>query len=65
MFFTQNAGAKAAGAGLNKSAVIEKIPLSEAAAVQRHERNQTEVFVVNSTVQVMNPNGEFNSRANT
>lgn len=57
VFFTQNAGAKAAGTGLNKSAVIEKILLSEAAAVQRHERNQTEVFVVNSTVHVMNPNG--------
>ncbi|KGB80181.2 gluconolactonase [Cryptococcus deuterogattii R265] len=57
VLFTQNAGAKAAGTGLNKSAVIEKILLSEAAAVQKHERNQTEVFVVNSTVQVMNPNG--------
>ncbi|KIR33070.1 gluconolactonase [Cryptococcus deuterogattii MMRL2647] len=58
VLFTQNAGAKAAGTGLNKSAVIEKILLSEAAAVQKHERNQTEVFVVNSTIQVMNPNAD-------
>lgn len=59
MFFVQNAGAKSAGTGLNKSAVVEKISLAQAAAVQKGERNQTEVIVVNSTVEVVNPNGEF------
>lgn len=57
VFFVQNAGAKSAGTGLNKSAVVEKISLAQAAAVQKGERNQTEVIVVNSTVEVVNPNG--------
>ncbi|OXG80345.1 gluconolactonase [Cryptococcus neoformans A2-102-5] len=57
VFFVQNAGAKSAGTGLNKSAVVEKISLLEAAAVQKGEKHEAQVTVVNSTVQVVNPNG--------
>lgn len=63
VLIVQNAGAKSAGTGLNKSAVVEKISLLEAAAVQKGEKHEAQVTVVNSTVQVVNPNGEFYTAA--
>lgn len=61
VFFVQNAGAKDAGTGLNKSAIIEKISLKEADAV-KSERNATgkvTVTTVKSNPEVPNPNGQF------
>ncbi|KAG6359995.1 hypothetical protein INS49_011051 [Diaporthe citri] len=62
VFFVQNAGAKAAGTGLNKSAIIQKIALSQADAVkgQANATGQVTVEVVPSNPQVVNPNGATN-----
>lgn len=61
-FFVQNAGAKAAGTGLNKSAVVQKISLPEADAV-KNERNATgKVTVHTLDTDVINPNGGTNWR---
>ena len=58
----QNSGAKAAGTGMAKSAVILKIKLSEAAAAMRSGKVDASglvtVTTVDSSPQVMNPNGE-------
>ncbi|KAJ4298388.1 hypothetical protein N0V88_003418 [Collariella sp. IMI 366227] len=65
MFFAQNAGAAAAGTGLAKSAVIQKIPLSEigpAIANQRNASGSVRVEVVHSSPTVINPNGGTNYR---
>ncbi|WVQ98187.1 hypothetical protein IAU59_005309 [Kwoniella sp. CBS 9459] len=64
MFFVQNAGAPAAGTGLAKSAVVEKISLSQAQQIasQGNGTGQVDVVTVNSTVQVVNPNGATNFR---
>lgn len=58
----QNAGAKAAGTGLNKSAIIQKISLAQADAVkdQSNAVGQVDVVVVPSNPQVINPNGGTN-----
>lgn len=60
VFFVQNAGAEAAGTGLAKSAIIQKIALSQADAVtsQVDATGQVDVVVVDSQPQVINPNGE-------
>ncbi|KAK4149826.1 hypothetical protein C8A00DRAFT_37576 [Chaetomidium leptoderma] len=63
MFFVQNAGAKAAGTGLAKSAIIQKISLSTvtpAIASQRNASGSVKVEAVNSIPSVMNPNGATN-----
>lgn len=69
VFFVQNAGAKAAGTGLQKSAVVQKIALSQvSAALQglsggqgiRNVSGQVDVDVVNGTQQIVNPNGGTN-----
>lgn len=57
VFFVQNAGAPAAGTGLNKSSIIQKISLAEAEAVRRGELDNATVTVVPSNPQVINPNG--------
>lgn len=57
VFFVQNAGAPAAGTGLNKSSIIQKISLAEAEAVRRGERANATVTIVPSHPQVINPNG--------
>ncbi|KAI0406802.1 gluconolactonase [Xylaria palmicola] len=64
VFFVQNAGAPAAGTGLNKSAIIQKISLAEADAVttKRNATGQVKVHVVNSNPMVLNPNGGINYR---
>lgn len=60
VFFVQNAGAVAAGTGLNKSSIIQKISLSEADAVkdQANATGQVTVTVVPSNPMVINPNGQ-------
>lgn len=59
MFFVQNAGAKNASTGLKKSAIIEKISLSEAAAVSHKSdaAGLVTVTTVPSSPTVLNPNG--------
>ena len=59
VFFVQNAGAKDAGTGLNKSAIIEKISLSQLTGVsaKRNVSGQIDVITVPSKPQVVNPNG--------
>ncbi|KAK4040376.1 hypothetical protein C8A01DRAFT_15715 [Parachaetomium inaequale] len=63
MFFVQNAGAKAAGTGLAKSAIVQKISLSAVTpsiASQRNASGSVKVEVVDSNPTVMNPNGATN-----
>lgn len=59
VFFVQNAGAKDAGTGLAKSAIIQKISLAQVAplASQRNVSGQVDVITVPSNPQVINPNG--------
>ncbi|KAH7303910.1 hypothetical protein B0I35DRAFT_364025 [Stachybotrys elegans] len=66
VFFAQNAGAKAAGTGLHRSSVIQKVSLSEAMAVS-HLRNgvgKVQVQVVDFQPAVINPNGGTNYKGN-
>jgi hypothetical protein len=60
VFFVQNAGAKDAGTGLHKSAIIEKISLADAAAVSNKSdaAGLVKVTTVPSSPMVINPNGE-------
>ncbi|KNG48183.1 gluconolactonase [Stemphylium lycopersici] len=61
VFFVQNAGAPAAGTGLNKSSIIQKISLSDAEKVRNGSLEAAPVTVVNtSNPQVINPNGGTN-----
>ncbi|KAK3311566.1 uncharacterized protein B0T15DRAFT_521869 [Chaetomium strumarium] len=65
MFFVQNAGSPAAGTGLAKSAIIQKISLSAITTDITSKMNASgsiEVEVVNSDPMVMNPNGGTNYR---
>ncbi|KAL1877494.1 hypothetical protein Daus18300_002481 [Diaporthe australafricana] len=64
VFFVQNAGAPAAGTGLNKSSIIQKISLAEAEAVRKGEMDNATVTVVPSSPQVINPNGGTNYKGN-
>lgn len=59
VFFVQNAGARAAGTGLEKSSIIQKISLAEAEAVRTSsdQKSEVTVTVVPSNPQVINPNG--------
>ncbi|KAI1142443.1 calcium-dependent phosphotriesterase [Hypoxylon sp. FL0543] len=63
MFFVQNAGAAAAGTGLNKSNVIQKISLQEAAAVSntRNATGSVKVQTVDAPA-ILNSNGATNYR---
>ncbi|KAM0326519.1 hypothetical protein ACHAQA_006388, partial [Verticillium albo-atrum] len=62
VFFVQNAGAPAAGTGLNKSSIIQKISLADAEAVRlsANATDEVKVTVVPSNPQVINPNGGTN-----
>jgi gluconolactonase len=61
VFFVQNAGAPAAGTGLNKSSIIQKISLSDAEKVRNGSLTAAPVTIVNtSNPQVINPNGGTN-----
>jgi len=65
VFFVQNAGAKAAGTGLNKSSIIQKISLSDAEKVRNGSLEAAPVAVVDtSNPQVINPNGGTNYKGN-
>lgn len=59
VFVCQNAGAKAAKTGLNKSATIEKISLKQADAVThlRNASGKVDVVTIPHT-KVVNPNGK-------
>lgn len=59
VFFVQNAGAPAAGTGLQKSSIIQKISLAQAEGVKatRNAVGKVDVTVVSSNPQVINPNG--------
>lgn len=59
MFFAQNAGAPAAGTGLAKSAVIQKISMADAEALRNGtlSAKQVTVHTVPTNPQVINPNG--------
>lgn len=62
VFFVQNAGAPAAGTGLNKSSIIQKISLAEAEKVRNGTLSAVTVTIVNTTnPQVINPNGMYTS----
>ncbi|OTA89909.1 hypothetical protein M434DRAFT_78705 [Hypoxylon sp. CO27-5] len=63
MFFVQNAGAAAAGTGLNRSNVILKIALHEAAAVSdiRNATGSVNVQIVDAPA-ILNSNGATNYR---
>ncbi|KAI1458055.1 calcium-dependent phosphotriesterase [Annulohypoxylon moriforme] len=63
VFFAQNAGAPADGTGLNKSNVVSKISLREAAAVST-QRNATGSVTVQTldTPEIINSNGATNFR---
>ena len=63
VFFVQNAGSPASGTGLNKSAIIQKISLADAAAASAARAagsNDTlvAVTVVDASPAVINPNGK-------
>lgn len=60
VFFVQNAGAKDAGTGLKKSAIIEKISLAQAAAVsdKTDAVGLVNITTVPSSPTVLNPNGK-------
>jgi gluconolactonase len=61
VFFVQNAGAPAAGTGLKKSSIIQKISLSDAEKVRNKTIAAAPVTIVNTTnPQVINPNGGTN-----
>ena len=68
VFFAQNAGAKDAGTGANKSAIVQKISLAQAAeAVRRANGAQNatgivQVQTINSNHPIVNPNGATNYR---
>ncbi|KAJ5217099.1 hypothetical protein N7468_010107 [Penicillium chermesinum] len=64
VFFAQNAGPPAAGTGLNKSAIIEKISLAQVAAVSNRTdaSGLVDVITVNATPPVLNANGATNFR---
>lgn len=59
VFFVQNAGAPAAGTGLNKSSIVQKISLADAEALRNGSLGAEAVTVhtVPSNPQVINPNG--------
>ncbi|KAJ6041050.1 hypothetical protein N7499_001228 [Penicillium canescens] len=63
VFFVQNAGAKNASTGLNKSAIIEKISLADAAAVSSKSdaAGLVKVSTVPSSPMVINPNVLLNN----
>jgi gluconolactonase len=65
VFFVQNAGAPAAGTGLNKSSIIQKISLADAEKVRNGSLSAVPITVVNtSNPQVINPNGGTNYKGN-
>jgi gluconolactonase len=66
MFFVQNSGSKAAGTGLNKSGIIQKISLAQVANLTSLPSTLGSVTIetVPSNPQVINPNGGTNYKGN-
>ncbi|KAK2602156.1 hypothetical protein N8I77_008712 [Diaporthe amygdali] len=66
VFFVQNAGNPAAGTGLNKSSIIQKISLADAESLRNGSLGAEAVTVhtVPSNPQVINPNGGTNYKGN-
>ncbi|WRT63673.1 uncharacterized protein IL334_000596 [Kwoniella shivajii] len=64
VYFAQNAGPVAAGTGLNKSAIVQKIYLDDAERIvkQGNGSGYVNVTTVDSGVRVINPNGGTNFR---
>lgn len=64
MFFVQNAGARAAGTGLKKSNIIQKISLKQAQEVAdaRNKSRRVDVITVAADPPVINSNGGTNFR---
>ncbi|OJJ65079.1 hypothetical protein ASPSYDRAFT_39878 [Aspergillus sydowii CBS 593.65] len=62
VFFVQNAGAKDAGTGLHKSAIIQKVSLAQAAAVSNRTNavGLVNVTTVHPSQLIANPNGGTN-----
>lgn len=61
VFFVQNSGPKAAGTGLKKSGIIQKISLADAEKVRRGTLKEVPITVVNNTGdKIINPNGGVN-----
>ena len=63
VFFVQNAGAMAAGTGLNKSNIIQKIslPAAQAFANGTNQTAEVEVTTVSPEPNVINSNGKSHS----
>ena len=59
MFFAQNAGAPAAGTGLKKSSIIQKISMADAEALRNGSlsTDMVTIHTVPTDPQVINPNG--------
>lgn len=65
VFFAQNAGARAAGTGLERSNEIFKISLGQAAAVAAKDSGgSVDVVRVDANPQVINSNGERHQTSN-
>ncbi|KAI0621142.1 Lactonase [Pyrenophora tritici-repentis] len=65
VFFVQNAGPPAAGTGLKKSSIIQKILLSDAEKVRNGSLKAAPVTVVpTQNPQIINPNGATNYKGN-
>ncbi|KAM3511556.1 hypothetical protein MY11210_004774 [Beauveria gryllotalpidicola] len=65
VFFAQNAGAPDAGTGLNKSAIVQKVSVSEALQVASgNKTGHVKVETVSSDPPVINPNGGTNYKGN-
>jgi gluconolactonase len=64
MFFVQNAGAKDAGTGLNKSNIIQKISLKQVQEVveSRNASRRVDVVTVNANPPIINSNGRLPQR---
>lgn len=65
VYFVQNAGPIAAGTGLNKSSIIQKILLSDAEKVRNGSLKAVPVTVVpTKNPEIINPNGATNYKGN-
>lgn len=64
VFFVQNAGAKAAGTGLAKSNIIQKISLAQVAQVinSSNDSAEVDVMLVDPNPPIINSNGATNYR---
>ncbi|KAJ3495811.1 hypothetical protein NLG97_g3129 [Lecanicillium saksenae] len=65
VFFAQNAGARDAGTGLNKSSIVQRISVAEALEIASgNKTGHVQVHTVKSDPPVINPNGATNYKGN-